>query len=434
MIGLGTAVVQLDTSVNIAFPAITRGFDLAIGDIQWVVICYVLTYASLLLALGRIGDTIGHARVFRIGLIWSAVALLLVSCAPTYGAMLVFRCLQGVGAALVLSCGVALVTSLYGEERRSRALGVYTMMMAFGLMLGPLLGGALTAIWDWPAVFWFRIPIALAALLLTLGALAVARAAELGDKSRWMLGLGIACLIGAVACLVASAYGARMIHVSALGADCVEKELRDEHRAQPLVVSITQSTEMGTLYSVDEIAALVDVAHRHGMKVHLDGARLANATVALGVDVRQFTVDVGVDVLTFGGTKNGMMYGEAVVFLDAELGRMAQFVRKQAAQLPSKMRYVSAQFEALLTGDLWLTNARAANLAAQEIAAGAKERLMHPVEANEVFLIANRAERESLRAQGFAFYDWDEHSARLVASWDTLPEHATALGKAIAAL
>ena len=169
MIGLGTATAQLDTSVNIAFPAITRGFDLAIGDIQWVVICYVLTYASLLLALGRIGDTVGHALVYRIGLIWSAVALLLVSCAPSYGAMLVFRCLQGVGAALVLSCGAALVTSLYGEERRSRALGIYTMMMALGLMLGPLLGGALTALWDWPAVFWFRIPIAIAALLLLRG-------------------------------------------------------------------------------------------------------------------------------------------------------------------------------------------------------------------------------------------------------------------------
>ena len=169
MIGLGTAVVQLDTSVNIAFPAITHGFDLSIGDIQWVVICYVLTYASLLLALGRIGDTVGHALVFRIGLIWSAVALLLVSCAPSYGAMLVFRCLQGVGAALVLSCGVALVTSLYGEARRSRALGIYTMMLALGMMLGPLFGGALTAAWDWPAVFWFRIPIALAALLLLRG-------------------------------------------------------------------------------------------------------------------------------------------------------------------------------------------------------------------------------------------------------------------------
>ncbi len=169
MIGLGTATAQLDTSVNIAFPAITRGFDLTIGDIQWVVISYVLTYASLLLSLGRIGDTIGHAVVYRTGLIWSAVALLLVGYAPSYGAMLLFRCLQGIGAALVLSCGVALVTSLYGEEKRGRSLGIYTMMMALGLMTGPLLGGVLTAIWDWPAVFWFRVPIAIAALLLLRG-------------------------------------------------------------------------------------------------------------------------------------------------------------------------------------------------------------------------------------------------------------------------
>jgi MFS family permease len=136
MIGLGTAATQLDTSVNIAFPAITKGFDLSIGDIQWVVICYVLTYASLLLALGRIGDTVGHALVFRIGLIWSTIALLLVGWSPSFGAMLLFRCLQGIGAALVLSCGAALVISLCGEERRSHALGIYTMMLSVGLMLG----------------------------------------------------------------------------------------------------------------------------------------------------------------------------------------------------------------------------------------------------------------------------------------------------------
>jgi MFS family permease len=200
MIGLGSATAQLDTSVNIAFPAITRGFDLAIADIQWVVICYVLTYASLLLALGRVGDTVGHAIVFRIGLVWSAVALLLVGYAPSYGAMLLFRCLQGVGAALVLSCGAALVTSLYGEERRSRALGIYTMMMAFGLMLGPLLGGALTAVWDWPAVFWFRIPIALVALLLLRG-LPVSPPRQTGD--RFDVVGGIALILGLVTMLLA---------------------------------------------------------------------------------------------------------------------------------------------------------------------------------------------------------------------------------------
>lgn len=200
MIGLGTAATQLDTSVNIAFPAITRGFELSIGDIQWVVICYVLTYASLLLALGRIGDTVGHALVFRIGLACSAAALLLVSCSPSYGAMLVFRCLQGVGAALVLSCGAALVTSLYGEERRSRALGIYTMMLSLGLMLGPLLGGALTAAWDWPAVFWFRIPIALAALLLLRG---MPASPQRQASDRFDIPGGIALVLGLVTMLLA---------------------------------------------------------------------------------------------------------------------------------------------------------------------------------------------------------------------------------------
>ena len=200
MIGLGTSAAQLDTSVNIAFPAITQAFGLAIGDIQWVVICYVLTYASLLLALGRIGDTVGHALVFRIGLIWSAVTLLLVAWSPNFAAMLVFRFLQGVGAALVLSCGVALVTALYGEERRSRALGIYTMMLAIGLMLGPLLGGALTAAWDWPAVFWFRIPVALAALLLLRG-LPASPPREVGD--RFDVPGGIALVLGLVTMLLA---------------------------------------------------------------------------------------------------------------------------------------------------------------------------------------------------------------------------------------
>src|SRR5689334_18417690 len=200
MIGLGTAATQLDTAVNIAFPAITRGFGLAIGDIQWVVICYVLTYASLLLVLGRIGDTVGHARVFRIGLICSAAGLLLVACAPNYGAMLAFRCLQGIGAALVLSCGAALVTHLYGEERRSRALGIYTMMFSLGLMLGPLLGGALTAAWDWPAVFWFRAPIALAALLLLRG---MPASPPRGAADRFDMAGGAALVFGLVTMLLA---------------------------------------------------------------------------------------------------------------------------------------------------------------------------------------------------------------------------------------
>src|SRR5712691_9538152 len=167
VVGLGTAVVPLDTAVNIAFPAIARGFDLATPDIQWVVICYVLTYAALTLALGRIGDIYGHALIFRAGLLWSTAALVLCALAPSFAALLFCRFLQGIGAALVLSCGAALVTSFYGEDRRSRVLGIYTMMFAAGATLGPWLGGALVQAWDWPAVFWFRVPITAAALLLS---------------------------------------------------------------------------------------------------------------------------------------------------------------------------------------------------------------------------------------------------------------------------
>jgi MFS family permease len=169
VVGLGTAVVPLDSSVNIAFPAITRGFSLATADIQWVVICYVLTYTSLTLALGRIGDIYGHARVFRAGLLWSTVALSLCALAPTFATLLVCRFLQGISAALILSCGAALAISAYGEARRSRALGLYTMMFAAGLTLGPWIGGALVERWDWPAVFAFRVPIAAVALLLSRG-------------------------------------------------------------------------------------------------------------------------------------------------------------------------------------------------------------------------------------------------------------------------
>jgi threonine aldolase len=137
--------------------------------------------------------------------------------------------------------------------------------------------------------------------------------------------------------------------------------LGDVHHVQPKVVSITQSTEYGTLYSAAEVTALCETAHAHGLFVHLDGARISNAAAALGGDIRSFTLDAGVDVLTFGGTKNGMVYGEAVVFLRPELATNAAFYRKQAGQLPSKMRFVAAQFSALLNDDLWLKNSLHAN-------------------------------------------------------------------------
>ena len=169
LVGLGTSVVPLDTAVNIGFPDITRAFGLPIQMIQWVVIAYVLTYASLMLAFGRVGDIFGHARVFRIGLAWSVAAFLLCAAAPAYGWLLFCRFLQGIGAGLVISVAPALVTGLFPEQRRSRAVAAFTLIFALASALGPLIGGALVGRWGWPAVFWFRAPIALLALVLLEG-------------------------------------------------------------------------------------------------------------------------------------------------------------------------------------------------------------------------------------------------------------------------
>jgi EmrB/QacA subfamily drug resistance transporter len=168
-VGLGASVVPLDTAVNIAFPNITQSFGLPIQMIQWVVICYVLTYASLMLAFGRVGDIFGHALVFRAGLLWSVAAFLLCAAAPAYGWLLFFRFLQGIGAGLVISVAPALVIELYPEHRRSRAVAAFTMMFAIASAVGPLIGGVLVRYWGWPAVFGFRAPIALTALVFVGG-------------------------------------------------------------------------------------------------------------------------------------------------------------------------------------------------------------------------------------------------------------------------
>ena len=167
LVGLGTSIVPLDTAVNIAFPEITGSFGLPVEMIQWVVICYVLTYSSLMLAFGRVGDIWSHGRIFRVGLVWSSVAYLFCAAAPDYGWLLFCRFLQGIGASLIVSCAPALVTGLFPEERRSRAVGMFTLMYAIGSAAGPLLGGLLVELWGWPAVFWFRAPLALIALLFS---------------------------------------------------------------------------------------------------------------------------------------------------------------------------------------------------------------------------------------------------------------------------
>ena len=165
VVGLGTLTAPLDSSVNIAFPFITRAFDAPLDMIQWVVICYVLTYSSLMLVFGKLGDLFGYRQIFAIGLFLSAAAFFLCGAAETFSALLIFRVLQGMGAALVISCSPALATMLFPESMRARILGIYTMMFGIGGALGPSLGGILVAEWGWPAVFWFRAPLAAAALL-----------------------------------------------------------------------------------------------------------------------------------------------------------------------------------------------------------------------------------------------------------------------------
>ncbi len=198
------------------------------------------------------------------------------------------------------------------------------------------------------------------------------------------------------------------------------------HHVQPAVLSVTQSTEWGTVYSIDEIAALCDAAHSMGMFVHMDGARIANAVAHLGGGVdtlRAMTVDCGVDVISFGGTKNGLMYGEAVVYLQPRAFEFAPYVRKQATQLPSKVRYISAQFMVFFENDLWLTNASWANARALDLYNRVKD-LPHvgisPPQVNSLYPVLPPDLREILRSWCF-FYDWDvsKDQVRWMTAWDT---------------
>ena len=168
VVALGISAGPLDTSVNIAFPAITEAFDNDVSAIQWVIICNVLTYASLMPGLGRLADIVGHKRVFLAGLLWSAVALVLCGLASSFGWLLAARVLQGAGIAFLLSCGPALATLSFPERDRSRVLGWYTTGFAAALMLGPIIGGTLVDLWGWPAVFWFRLPLVLIVAVLVV--------------------------------------------------------------------------------------------------------------------------------------------------------------------------------------------------------------------------------------------------------------------------
>ncbi len=206
----------------------------------------------------------------------------------------------------------------------------------------------------------------------------------------------------------------------------------DIHQVQAHALSVTQASEYGRCYTPAEMAALAGFAQERGLRLHVDGARFGNAVAHLGCTA--WEACAGADVLSFGCVKNGGLGAEALVFFDPALADLARVRRKRAGHLQSKGRFLAAQILAMLEGGLWLENARAANAAAREIAAAAGERLLHPVEANEIFLKVAAPEREALRAQGFSFYDWGPDAARLVTAWNSDPAHVATLARAIGAL
>lgn len=208
----------------------------------------------------------------------------------------------------------------------------------------------------------------------------------------------------------------------------------DVHQVQAAALSITNATEYGLTYSPTEVTALGALCKQHKLGLHMDGARFANAIATLGCHPADVTGRAGVDALSFGFAKNGGMGAEALVYFDPAHADAARYRRKRAGHLQSKGRFLAAQLLVMLESDLWLDNARAANAAAAIIASAAPERLMYPVEANEVFIKVTAAEAASLRGQGFDFYDWGEGAARLVTSWHHEANDVSPLAQAIAAL
>ncbi len=208
----------------------------------------------------------------------------------------------------------------------------------------------------------------------------------------------------------------------------------DVHQVQPHVLSITNATEYGEVYTPDEVAALGALCRERGLGLHMDGARFANAIAHLGCTPADLTWRAGVDVLSFGFIKNGGMLAEALIFFRTELADATLYRRKRAGQLVSKGRYLAAQILAMLDDDVWLKNARTANAGARMLADAAGDRLIYPVEANEVFLRVSPDEAASLRALGFEFHDWGAGEARLVTSWNQGADDIRPLADAISRL
>src|SRR5690606_35792150 len=198
--------------------------------------------------------------------------------------------------------------------------------------------------------------------------------------------------------------------------------------------SITNATEYGLAWRAEEVGAISEISRGAGMKLHMDGARFANAVAFLGCAPADVTWRAGVDALSFGFTKNGAMMAEAIVFFGGSGGAGARELKKRGGHLLSKGRFVAAQIRAMLKDDLWLANARAANAGAAKLAAACGGRLMYPVEANELFVRLAAEEAAKLRRAGFDFYDWGEGAARLVVSWDQDAEAVAPLAAAIGAL
>jgi threonine aldolase len=209
----------------------------------------------------------------------------------------------------------------------------------------------------------------------------------------------------------------------------------DVHQVQPHALSITNATEYGLVYTPDEVAAVGALCKRRGLGLHMDGARFANAVASLGCTPAALTWRAGVDALSFGFVKNGGMSAEALIFFRPELARATLYRRKRAGHLLSKGRFLAAQILAMLEGDAWLRNARAANAAASRLAeAAGAQRLVLPVQANEAFIRVSAEEAAVLRSQGFDFYDWAPGEARLVTSWNSDPAAIDQLAAAIRAL
>ncbi|TMM48124.1 threonine aldolase family protein [Qipengyuania marisflavi] len=235
-------------------------------------------------------------------------------------------------------------------------------------------------------------------------------------------------------------HGAKLLLADGAGAKLSPETIRDVidpirddvHQVQPHAISITQASEYGRAYRPDEVAAIAALAKDRGLGLHMDGARFANAAAFLGLSASEAAGPV--DALSFGCIKNGAMSAEAIVLFDPAMADVARYRRKRAGHLQSKGRYLAAQLHAMLNGDLWLANARHANAAAAEIAGACEGRLMHPAEANELFVRCTADEREALRARGFAFYDWGDDAARFVTAWNTRDSDARALAEAIASL